>query len=169
MYENSIPVIVRSLDNLINILEKAAAYAEAKKIDPQVLINSRLYPDMFPLGKQVQIASDVTRRGIARLSGSEAPAIEDNETSFLELGDRLRKTISYLETFTPEQINGTEEKEITLPIGKDITMTFAGMPYLIYFILPNLYFHVTTAYNILRHSGVELGKMDFLGKSESFQ
>jgi len=167
MYENSIPVIIRSLNNLINILEKGAAHAEAKKIDPQVLINSRLYPDMFPLVKQVQIASDVTRRGIARLSGSEAPAIEDNEASFAELGDRLKKTISYLETFTPAQIDGTEEKEIVLTMGKDLTMTFTGMPYLIYFVLPNLYFHVTTAYNILRHSGVELGKIDFLGKPES--
>jgi uncharacterized protein len=169
MYHATIPTITRYLNNLINILEKGAAHAEAKKIDPNVLINSRLYPDMFPLGKQVQIASDVTRRGVARLAGSEAPAIEDNETSFSELCDRLIKTISYLETFTPEQIDGTEKKEIILPIGKDMTINFEGLPYLKYFVLPNLYFHVTTAYNILRHCGVELGKMDFLGKPENFQ
>jgi len=164
MYQASIPPVIRSLNNLINILEKGAAHAEVKKIDPTVLINTRLYPDMLPLGKQVQIASDITRRGAARLAGVEAPAMEDFETTFPELIDRLKKTISYLETLTPEQIDGTEAKEIILPIGKDFSMTFDGMSYLIYFILPNLYFHVTTAYNILRHSGVEVGKIDFLGK-----
>lgn len=163
MFQASVPPIIRSLHNLIAILEKGAAHAEAKKIDPAVLINSRLYPDMFPLGKQVQIATDVTRRGVARLAGTEAPAMEDNETTFPEFIDRIEKTISYLKTLTPSQIDGSEQKTIILPMGKE-SMTFEGMPYLIYFILPNLYFHVTTAYNILRHSGVELGKMDFLGK-----
>jgi uncharacterized protein len=163
MFQATIPSIIRSLSNLKTILEKAAAHAEAKKIDPSVLINARLYPDMFPLGKQVQIASDLTRRGVARLAGLEAPAIEDNETTFPEFIDRLTKTISYLEIFTPAQIDGSEQKTIILPMGKQ-SMTFEGMSYLIYFILPNLYFHVTTAYNILRHSGVELGKLDFLGK-----
>jgi uncharacterized protein len=166
MYQASIPPAVRSLHNLINILEKGAAYTEAKKIEPSVLLNTRLYPDMFPLVKQVQIASDVTRRGIARLAGQEAPAMKDNETNFAELGDRLKNTIAYLETFTPEQINGSETKEIILPMCKDRSMTFAGLPYLEYFLIPNLYFHVTTTYNILRHCGVELGKMDFLGKPE---
>jgi uncharacterized protein len=166
MYHASIPTITRSLSNLINILEKGDAHAEAKKIDPTVLINARLYPDMLPLSKQVQIVSDVTRRGMARLAGLEAPALEDNETTFAELSDRLKKTIAYLESLTPAQIDGTETKEIILPIGKDQTMTFEGLPYLKYFILPNLYFHVTTAYNILRHNGVELGKMDFLGKPQ---
>ncbi len=163
MYQASIPPIIRSLNNLMAILEKGAAHAEAKKIDPAVLINTRLYPDMFPLGKQVQIVSDVTRRGAARLAGLEAPAMEDNETTFPDLIDRIKKTISYLKTLTPEQIDGSEQKTITLPMGKE-SMTFEGMPYLLYFILPNLYFHVTTAYDILRHCGVELGKMDFLGK-----
>ncbi len=163
MYQALVPCAIRSLRNFITILEKGAAFAEARKIDPAVLINSRLFPDMFPLGKQVQIASDVTRRGVARLAGQEAPMIEDNETTFPELIERLRKTISYLESFTPEQIDGTEAKEITLPMGKE-SMVFAGLPYLEYFILPNLYFHVTTGYNILRSSGVEVGKLDFLGK-----
>jgi uncharacterized protein len=166
MYQASIPLVVRSLRNLINILEKGAAYTEAKKIEPSVLLNTRLYPDMFPLVKQVQIASDVTRRGIARLAGQEAPAIEDNETNFVELSDRLKNTIAYLESFTPEQIDGSETREIILPMGKDRSMTFAGLPYLEYFVIPNLYFHVTTAYSILRHCGVELGKGDFLGKPE---
>ena len=163
MHQASVPPLVRSLTNLVAILEKGAAHAEAKKVDPAVLISSRLYPDMFPLGRQVQIASDIARRGAARLAGLEAPAMEDNETTFAELIDRLQKTTAYLETLTPEQIDGSEEKSITLPMGKE-SMTFAGLPYLLAFILPNVYFHVTTAYNILRHNGVELGKLDFLGK-----
>jgi len=165
MYQAAVPPLMRSLDNLAAILEKGAAHADAKKIDPAVLINSRLYPDMFPLGRQIQIASDVARRGVARLAGSEAPKFEDNETTFPELIDRLQKTIAYLKTLTPEQIDGSEEKSIALPVG-DNTMMFEGLPYLLYFIFPNVYFHATTAYNILRHSGVELGKLDFLGKPE---
>jgi len=153
------------LNNLAAILEKGAAYAEAKKIDPAVLIGSRLYPDMFPLSRQVQIASDVARRGAARLAGLEAPEMEDNETTFPELIARSKNTISYLETLTPNLIDGSEEKSIELPVGKDI-MNFKGMPYLLYFILPNVYFHVTTAYDILRHCGVEVGKIDFLGKPD---
>jgi uncharacterized protein len=156
---------VHSLNNLIVILEKGAAHAEAKKIEPAVLVNARLYPDMLPLVKQVQIASDITRRGAARLAGIEAPAMEDNESSFGELIERVKKTVTFLQTLTSAQIDGTEEKEIILPIGKEITMTFTGNHYLLYFILPNLYFHVTTTYDILRHCGVELGKMDFLGKA----
>jgi uncharacterized protein len=165
MYQASMPGLIRSLSNLAVILAKADAHATAKKIDPTVLMNSRLSPDMLPLSKQVQIASDISRRGAARLAGLEAPAMADTETTFPELIDRLQKTIDYLKEFTPAQIDGSEEKEITLPVGKE-TMKFAGMPYLLYFILPNVYFHVTTAYGILRHSGVELGKADFLGKPE---
>ena len=162
MYQVAIPSLVRSLNNLVAILEKGAAHAEAKKIDPSVLIASRLYPDMLPLIRQVHIASDIARRGVARLAGVEAPAVEDNETNFAELCDRLRAAVAYIKSFTPEQIDGSEEKEITLTIGKE-TMTFAGQAYLLFFILPNVYFHVTTAYDILRHCGVELGKRDFLG------
>jgi len=163
MYQASVPVLIRSLNNLAAILAKAAAHAEAKKIDPSVLIGSRLYPDMLPLAKQVQIASDIARRGIARLAGLDAPAIEDHETTFADLIDRVHKTTSYLNTFTPDQIDGSEEKTIILPMGKE-SLTFMGMPYLLYFVQPNVYFHVTTAYDILRHCGVEIGKMDFLGK-----
>lgn len=163
MYQASVPSLIRAMNNLVAILEKGAAHAQAKNIDPAVLINSRLYPDMFPLGRQVQIASDTARRGAARLAGLEAPKLEDDETTFPQLIDRLHKSIAYLETLTPAQIDGSEERLITLPVGKD-TMTFEGLSYLLYFILPNVYFHVTTAYDILRHCGVELGKRDYLGK-----
>lgn len=163
MYQASLPSLIRALNNLVVILEKGAAHAEARKIDPAVLINSRLYPDMLPLARQVQIASDIARKGAARLAGLEATPVEGSETTFPELITHVQKTVDYLAKITPEQIDGTEEKVISLPVGKD-TMTFEGMPYLLYFVLPNVYFHVTTAYDILRHCGVELGKKDFLGK-----
>jgi uncharacterized protein len=163
MYQASVPVIIRSLTNLAAILEKAATHAEAKKIDQSVLLNSRLFPDMLPLIKQIHIATDITRRGVARLAEVEPPAFEDNETTFAELIDRIHQNITYLTTLTPAQIDGSEEKAITLTVGKQ-TMTFQGLPYLTGFILPNLYFHTTTTYNILRHNGLELGKIDFLGK-----
>ncbi len=162
MYQALIPVSIHSLNNLVGILEKGAAYAEAKKIDSSVLVNTRLFPDMFPLSRQVQIASDIARRGAAQLAGVEAPKFEDNEKTFPELIDRLHKTTSYLDTFKPEQIDGSEEKTITLQV-RDNTLSFQGMPFLFYFVLPNVYFHVTTAYDILRHCGVELGKRDYLG------
>ncbi len=162
MYQAGILPMIRSLNNLIGILEKGAAHAEAKKIDPEVLIGSRLYPDMFPLSRQVQIASDISRRGAAKLAGVEAPVMEDNETSFPELIDRLKQTVAYLETLSPEQIDGTEDKTIELEMRGN-TLTFEGQPFLLYFVLPNVYFHVTTAYDILRHCGVEIGKGDYLG------
>lgn len=155
--------LVRSLQNLIHILEKGSAHAEAKSIDPSVLLNSRLYPDMFPLVKQVQVASDLSRRGAARLAGVEAPTMEDKETTFAELIERLNKTIGFLQSLSPEQIDGTEDKEIELPM-RGMTLKFSGINFLLYFLIPNVYFHVTTAYDILRHNGVELGKIDFLGK-----
>lgn len=163
MFQASVPVLIRSLNNLIVILQKGESSAIARKIDPTVFIQSRLYPDMLPLVKQVQIASDIARRGMARLADLEAPKLEDTETTFPELVDRLQKTIVFLETVTSAQVDGSEGKAISLPMGK-YTLDFEGLPYLVSFILPNVYFHVTTAYNILRHSGVELGKIDFLGK-----
>ena len=163
MYQASVPVFIRTLNNLVGILEKGAKYAETKKIDPNVLLNSRLFPDMFPLSRQVQIASDIAKRGVAQLAGMEAPKFEDTETTFPELIDRIQKTISYLDTFKPEQIDGSEEKTITLQM-RDNTLSFQGMPFLLYFVLPNVYFHVTTAYDLLRHCGVEVGKQDFLGQ-----
>ena len=162
MYQASIPPLTHSLSNLVQILEKGLAHVEEKKIEPSALIDFRLYPDMFPLKKQVQIASDISRRGVARLAGLEAPEMEDNETNFTELIERTKNSINYLKTFNPEQIDGTENKIIELPIGKE-KLTFEGQQFLLYFVMPNVYFHVTTTYDILRHCGVELGKRDFLG------
>ncbi len=162
MYTVTVPPIVRSLTNLRTILEKAVAYAEAKKIDPLVLVNARLYPDMYPLSRQVQIATDVAKGAVSRLAGLEPPKYEDNESTFPELLARIDKTIAHLESFTPDLIDGTEDKTILLP-RHDRTSTFTGLAYLTDFVLPNVYFHVTTAYAILRHNGIEIGKKDFLG------
>lgn len=164
MYQASVPTFILMLNNLSAILEKAAVHAEAKKIDPAVLINSRLYPDMFALSRQVQIATDNAKGCVARLAGLEPPKYEDNEASFPELIARLRKTTDYLAGFKPEQIDGSEEKTITLKF-RDSSRTFVGMPYLLNYALPNIYFHIVTAYAILRHNGVDIGKQDFLGKS----
>ncbi len=164
MYQASVPTITRSLANLIAILEKAAAHAEAKKIDPAVLVNSRLYPDMFALAKQVQIASDTAKGGVARLAQVEPPAFEDKETTFAELVERLRKTIAFLETLKPQQIDGSEDRTVTWQT-RTATKSMQGMPYLLNHVLPNVFFHVATAYGILRHNGVEIGKQDFLGRS----
>lgn len=163
MYQASVPAFIRMLSNLSAILEKAAAHAEARKIDPAVLVNSRLYPDMFPLARQVQIATDQAKGCGARLAGLEPPKFEDNEATFPELIARIEKTLAFLRTLKPEQIDGSEEKTITLQLRNN-TMTFKGMPYLLDFVLPNCYFHVTTAYDILRHCGVEIGKQDYIGK-----
>jgi uncharacterized protein len=164
MYQASVPVFIRMLNNLIGILEKGAAYAEAKKIDPSVLVTARLYPNMFPLSRQVQIASDQAKGCAARLSGQQPPKYDDTETTFPELITRVKKTIDYLNAFKPEQIDGSEDKSITVPIGKEETMTVKGMVYLLNNTLPNVCFHITTAYGILRHNGVEIGKKDYLGK-----
>ncbi|MGH8547802.1 MAG: DUF1993 domain-containing protein [Methylococcales bacterium] len=163
MYKASVPVFIRMLKNLAAILAKGATYTEAKKIEPTVLINSRLYPDMFPLVQQIQIASDVAKGCGARLAGLEPPKFEDNEATFPELLTRIDKTVAYLETLKPEQIDGSEQRTITLQI-RNRTMNFLGMPFLLNFALPNFYFHVTTAYDILRHCGIEIGKQDFIGK-----
>jgi len=164
MYEASVPVFIRVLENLAAILEKAAAHAEARKIDPSVLVSARLFPDMFPLVKQVQIASDAAKGGAARLAGVEPPAFEDNEKTFPELAARLRRTVDFLRTLEPEQFAGCEERTVTWKT-RTAEKSMQGRPYLLHHVTPNLYFHVTTAYAILRHNGVELGKGDFLGKS----
>ena len=163
MYQASVATFVHMLGNLAVILEKAAAHAEAKPFDGRVLASSRLFPDMLPLSSQIQIATDGAKGGVARLAGQQPPKYDDNETTLPELIERVRKTIAYLKTFTPEQIDGSEERAITLQVGKN-TLHFAGLPYLLQFVTPNFYFHVTTAYNILRHNGVEIGKRDYLGE-----
>ena len=162
MYQASVPVFIRMLNNLAAILEKAAAHCEARKIDPAALIHFRLYPDMFDFARQIQVGSDHAKNGAARLAGVEAPVFENTEQTFPELIQRVRKTITYLETFTPEQIDGSEERAVTIKRG-DTTATFRGLDYLCNRALPNLCFHITTAYDILRHNGVELGKRDYIG------
>jgi uncharacterized protein len=163
MYQASVPVFTRALTNLITVLEKGAAFAEAKKIEPSVLLNYRLAADMFPLTRQVQIATDMAKGCVARLAGQEIPKYEDNEASFPELIARLRKTIDFINTVKASQIDGTEDKTITLQ-RKDGDVTHKGQPYLLYYVQPNVYFHCTTAYDILRHVGVEVGKKDFIGQ-----
>lgn len=162
MYQASIPVFARALANLAAVLDKGAAHAEAKKIDPAVLLNTRLYPDMFPLVRQVQIATDAAKGCASRLAGLDPPRYEDNETTFSQLRARIEKTIAHLNSFKPADIDGSEQRTITLRI-RDQTVTFPGMQYLLHFAQPNFYFHYTTAYDILRHGGVDLGKRDFLG------
>lgn len=162
MYEASVPRFVSMLRNLDAILAKAEAYAEAKKIDPAVLLSARLYPDMFALLRQVQIATDHAKGAVARLAGADVPKYEDNEQSFGDVRARLAKTIAFVETFRPDQIDGSEGRDIALKIGGH-DLAFNGEHYLIGFALPNFYFHLVTAYNILRHSGVEIGKRDYMG------
>ena len=163
MYQASIPVFIRALANLSEILKKAEAHAVAKKIEPEVFINARLAPDMLPLSRQVQIATDGVKGCAARLAGQEVPSYPDTEKTFPELYERIAQTIKFLETFTPKQIDGTEERKINIKT-RHRELNFIGQPYLLHFVIPNLFFHVTTAYAIFRHNGVEIGKMDFLGK-----
>lgn len=162
MYQASIPVFVRALENLSNILNKATAHADQHKIDPSVLLGSRLYPNMFPLSRQIQIATDLVNGGIARLTGIERPTYDDKETSFEEMQARIHQTLAFAKSIKPEQIDGSEEKSITMTIGGN-EMQFVGMPYLLHFVIPNIFFHTATAYAILRHNGVALGKPDFIG------
>lgn len=162
MYQASIPVFVRALGNLSHVLGKAAAHAAQHKIDPGVLLAARLYPNMFPLSRQIQIATDMAKGAAARLAGVERPVHEDTEASFDEMQARIQKTIDFLNSITPAQVDGSEEKTIALTIG-GTERQFAGQPYLLHFAIPNVFFHTATAYDILRHNGVELGKPDFIG------
>jgi hypothetical protein len=162
MYQASAPRFAAMLKNLSGLLDKAQAHCEAKKIDPLVLTGARLYPDMFPLSRQVQIACDAAKGALARLAGVEIPKHEDTEKTFDELKGRINKTLEFMATLKAPQIDGSEEKEVVLKLrGKDVS--FKGQPYLLGFAHPNFYFHVATTYAILRHNGVEVGKGDFLG------
>jgi uncharacterized protein len=161
MYQASVPVFLQLLGSHSKILQKAAAHAEARKIDPNALLSARLYPDMFPLTRQVQTAADHAKGAVARLAGADVPSFPDTEASFAELEARLQKTSDFIKTFKPEQIDGSEEREIVLHMRAQ-SRTFTGQTYLLHFALPNFYFHMTTAYAILRHNGVEIGKRDFL-------
>ena len=163
MYQASAPRFVNILKNLSALLDKAQAHADAKKIEPAALTAFRLYPDMFPLTRQVQIACDTAKGAVARLAGVEIPRHEDTEQSFAELKARIAKTIAFIESVKPAQLDGSDEKEIVLKLrGQDVK--FSGLQYLLASAHPNFYFHVTTAYGILRHNGVEIGKRDFLGQ-----
>ncbi len=162
MYSAGIPVIVRYLNNLSAILDKAAAHCAARKIDPSVIINFRLSPDMLPFSRQIQIATDIVKGGASRLAGAEVPSYTDTEASFDDLKARIAKTVAHLKSFSAAQIDGSEGKDITLKFGP-VEHKFNGEDYLTGFVLPNLFFHISMAYAILRHCGVEVGKKDFLG------
>jgi len=162
MYQSSIPVFIKTLMSLKSILEKGAAHAQAKKIDETVLLQSRLYPDMLPLTAQVQIAADMARGGVDRLTGNDPASWDDNEKTFAELIARLDRTIEHLKSFNERQLDGAETRSVTRKL-RGQPKTFTGVNYLQQFVLPNLFFHATTTYGILRHNGVDLGKLDFLG------
>ena len=161
IYQASVPAFLQTLGALSGILTKAATYAETKKIDPSVLINARLAPDMFPLTRQVQIASDAAKGAMARLAGHEAEKIEDNETNFADLQARIAKTIAIVEGYSEAQLEGADKREISIKIPNS-ELKFNGLDFVNTWALPNFYFHITMAYAILRHNGVELGKRDFL-------
>jgi hypothetical protein len=163
MSQALLPALTTGLNALSGVLDKAQAFAEAKKIDSSVLLNSRLAPDMFALTRQVQVATDLAKNGTARLAGIEPPRYEDNETTIDQLKARLAKTVAFLKTLDPKQIDASGDREITFPLGPTHKGNMKGDDYLNHFILPNVYFHLTAAYAILRHCGVDVGKQDFLG------
>ena len=163
MYQASAPRLINSMRNLSVILDKTQAYIDAKKIDPSALLQFRLFPDMLNLTRQIQIASDTAKGVVARLAGVDIPTYEDNETSVAELQARIAKTIAFIEGFTPAQIDGTEDKAIVTKRG-DKETHYTGMQFLLGHAIPNVYFHVSIAFAILRHNGVEIGKRDYLGK-----
>lgn len=167
MYQVSVPPLLQILGSLSNILDKGVAFCAARSVEPVVLITYRLAPDMYPLSKQVQIVSDQAKGAAARLAGLEPPSFPDTETSFDELKARLAKTADYIKGFKPDQIDGSEEREIVLK-GGGREVRFTGQRYILNFVLPNIYFHAATAYDILRHNGVELGKPDFIGSLPEF-
>ena len=159
----SLPVFEIGLNALSGVLDKTAAYAAAKKIEPTVLVNYRLAPDMFTLGRQVQVACDQAKNGTARLAGAEPPKFEDNETTIEQLKERIAKTVAFLKGLDAEAIDGSLEREITFPLGPTNKGHMKGSDYLNHFVLPNFYFHLTAAYAVARHAGVDVGKRDFLG------
>lgn len=161
LYAYYVPPMLRGLSSLSKILDKAEAHAAAKKIEPSVLLSARLYPDMYPLTRQVQIACDMARRGAIRLAGGEPPSVPDTETTFDELRARIAATIAAVKAIPESAFDGAEARDLTIKVrGND--MVFSGLDFVRIWSLPNFYFHVTTAYAILRHNGVELGKPDFL-------
>ena len=163
MYQSTVPIYVKTLGNLAAILDKGAAFAAEKKIEPAVLLGYRLAPDMYSLTRQVQTATDQAKRGAARLAGVEAPVYEDKEATFAELKARIDKTIAFVSSLKPAQIDGSETRDIALMVGGKSRMV-PGQTYLQHNALPNFFFHVTAAYAILRHCGVPIGKSDYIGQ-----
>ncbi|MBE7368121.1 DUF1993 domain-containing protein [Ramlibacter pallidus] len=166
MYAASVPVFQHMLRNLQHFLDKGEANAQARKFESAVLTTARLAPDMLPFTRQVLIACDAAKLCVARVSGVEAPKFEDNEQTFAELKARIQKTLDYLGSVPASALDGTEDKEITFPVGRDKTRTMTSQAYLTTWALPNFFFHVTTAYAILRHNGVDLGKSDYLAGAQ---
>ena len=166
MYDISVNTFTRMLTNMSGFIDKAAAHAEARKFDGKVLVDARLAPDMFPFAWQVRIACDFSKGCTARLAGIEPPTHEDNETTLAELKARIAKALDFISSVRPEQIAGSENRDIT-HVMRVMTLNMKGLPYVTNFVLPNVYFHVTTAYNILRHNGVDLGKRDFVGPPDA--
>lgn len=162
LYDDYVPPLSHGLKALSKVLAKAEAHCAARKVDPAVLLASRLYPDMFPLTRQVQIACEQARRGPVRLRGGEPESVPDTEASFADLQTRIARTVAGLAALSPADFDGAESRTVTFKAGPR-DMSFGGADYVRYWILPNFYFHTTTAYAILRHNGVELGKADFLG------
>jgi len=162
-HDVSVPAFLQTLGGLQGILAKAEAHCEARKIAPEVLLGARLYPDMLPLSKQIQLASDFAMKSCARLTHSEVPSTPDTEKTFGELKQRLAKAIDYVKTFKPAQFEGADDKDVSFPVGPSNTMTLKGQQFLTGYAFPNFYFHAATAHGILRHNGVEIGKRDFLG------
>lgn len=164
MYQAAVPVFVRALGNLTHVLKKGAEHAKSKNVSDEVLLQTRLIPDMLPLIKQIQIACDMATRGTARLAGAEPQSFEDNETTLEQAYSRIERVIEYIQSFKPEQIDGSETRSIVLKT-RNGEMAFEGQSYLLGFIIPNLFFHCTTAYNILRETGADIGKTDFIGQA----
>ena len=164
-YDATVPGFLQILNSLTGSLNKAEAHCKAKNINPEILLGARLYPDMLPFSKQIQLVSDFAAKGCARLTHSDVPSTPDTEKSFEELRQRLAKTIDYLKAFKPAQFEGGDSKDVTFPVGPDRSLTLKGQAFLNNFAFPNFYFHAATAHGILRHNGVEIGKRDFLGVS----
>jgi hypothetical protein len=164
-HDAAVPAFLQILGSLSGLITKAEAHCKAKNIQPEVLLGARLYPDMLPLSRQVQLVCDFAGKACARLTGSEVPSTPDTEKTFDELRQRLAKTIDYVKTFKPAQFDGADARDVTFPIGPDKSLTLKGQQFLSAFAFPNFYFHAATAHGILRHNGVEVGKRDFLGVS----
>jgi uncharacterized protein len=162
-YDATVPAYLQVLNSLSGLLTKAEAYCEAKKIQPEVLLASRLYPDMLPLSKQIQLAGDFAVRGCARVTHNEVPATPDTEKTFAELRQRLAKAADYVKSFKPAQFEGADTRDVTFPMGPDKTMTMKGQQFISNYSLPQFYFHAAIAHGLLRHNGVEVGKRDFMG------